>query len=924
MNLDGGTIIARNVGNPGGGSTGGNSTFNFNGGTLVASVNNGTFLQGLTNVFVKAGGAKIDTQANSITIAQSLLTDGLSTGGGLTKLGIGTLALAGTNTFTGPTTLSAGTLSLPFVADGGVPSTLGASPSAAANLVFNGGVLQFTGGAGSTNRNFTINSGRTAIFDVPTPGSLLTLTGGAAATTGGLTKTGIGTLSLAGTNLYTGPTTINGGVLAASGTQGSSFFVNNGGHVTALDQAEGTLTLPSLTLNMGSAADFEFGTGATLNSAHDIIAINNPNGLTLGNTGLFLYQTGSTSPFTKNGTYTLFDYNTAFNGSLAGTFSIANSQVGKVYGLANNTTATTIELTIADAIVTEWTNATSNNLWSTAGNWTSGVPNNIGAVATFGLSAAPGPVALNGPKIVGSLVFNNPNSYTLTGGVGDVLTLNNGFGTPSITVMDGNHTISAPVVFSSDTRISAPAGKSLTISGNVSGPAGLTLTDAGTVFLSGNNSYSGVTTINAGTLDLASAAAVAGSSAILEKNGAVLRVSGGTSVLPQPVTLDLAGGTATGVSGAAGGTGNFTFDVTTGAAVTFSGMLSNVSGSLVKRGGGTLTLASAGTTSLSNVGGLGTVIQDGSLVLNGGAAAIYNVTGGELAIGDSTPNQASLTLASGTLNVGTFTSVGRGNGTTGLQSTLNITGGTLNTPNLFTGFDNGVSGFNAAPAINVSGSGVVNATAVRIGESAGSNATFNLSGNAALTVTGDFQIAFGGNATMTVADNAVVTIPLLSLGGRNNASGSIGAGVIRQTGGVVQQGGNFGGDWRIGGYDNTESVAYGAYRISGGTLTTNRNFQIGAFGRGVMDISGTGNVTTTDGFPVVGRFTGGFGLMNVSGGSFNHTTPGTLFIIGEAGNGVVNVSGTGALNVAGNPGGAGNAGGTGGIRLGHAAAASAS
>ena len=58
----------------------------------------------------------------------------------------------------------------------------------------------------------------------------------------------------------------------------------------------------------------------------------------------------------------------------------------------------------------------------------------------------------------------------------------------------------------------------------------------------------------------------------------------------------------------------------------------------------------------------------GTLTLNGGASATYAVAGGELTIGDNTPNQVSLTLASGTLNVGTFTSVGRGNGTSGYAS----------------------------------------------------------------------------------------------------------------------------------------------------------------------------------------------------------------------------------------------------------------
>ena len=49
---------------------------------------------------------------NDITITQNLLTDAVSTGGGLTKDGVGSLTLTGINTYTGDTTVNEGTLSL--------------------------------------------------------------------------------------------------------------------------------------------------------------------------------------------------------------------------------------------------------------------------------------------------------------------------------------------------------------------------------------------------------------------------------------------------------------------------------------------------------------------------------------------------------------------------------------------------------------------------------------------------------------------------------------------------------------------------------------------------------------------------------------------------------------------------------------------
>ena len=903
------------------------------GASAVASFDENTGL--LTGITVTSPGSNYT--APVITLVGGCATTAATTGavvlianagpgGGLTKTGTGTLTLgSAASSYTGPTTISAGTLAIGSIGNAGVNSTLGASSILATSLVFDGGTLQYTGGSGGTDRNFTITAGKTATIDISTQLTTLTFSGGSAATTGALTKIGNGTLSLIGAaNSHTGTTTASAGVLAASGSFPGGFAVNGTGHLTAQNLGVGTLTVPTLALGASGFVDFEFGTG------NDVITIASAGGLTLGTSALNLYPEFGVTAFGTNGTYTLFDYNTSFTGTLAGAFTIANSVVGKVYSIADvpgvsPTTGltTTIELIINDAVVAEWTNGVGDNLWTMPGNWNGGiVPNGNGAVATFGLLATPGGVLVNGPKTAGSIVFNNAASYTLNGPA--AITLNNGLGVPSISIVNtGSHTIAAPILLSQSANLVPATGDTLTLTGNITGigSSGLTVTGAGTVVLSGINGYSGATTISAGTLEIAGGASIGGSSGLTEKNGAVFRVnSGGTTTITQPVTLDLAGGTATAVSGLANGTGNFTIELTPGSFATLSGPVANAGGSLVIRGGGGLTLTNAGASVLSNVAGLSTVVQDGSLTLNGGALATYAVTAGELTIGDNTPNQVSVTLSSGTLTVGTFTSVGRGNGTTGLASSFNMTGGTLNTLNLFSGFANGVGGYNAAPAINISG-GIASVTTTRIGESAGANATMAISGSSTFTGTGDFQIGFGGNAVVTIADTAVVSIPRLGLGFGNNGAGNIGAGVIRQTGGTLQQLGGFAGDWRIGGATAaTDSLAYGSYEISNGIFTTNRNFQIGAFGRGVMDISGAGaSVTASAGFPVVGRFAGGVGLLNISAGTFSNTNAANFLIIGEAGTGVVNVSGTGALTVAAVPGAAGNAGGTGGIRLGHAA-----
>jgi autotransporter-associated beta strand protein len=99
----------------------------------------------------------------------------------LTKAGPGTLTLTGTNGYSGGTTIAAGTLQ---VGNGGTTGTITGN-------VVNNGVLAF-------NRSTDLS------FD------------GIISGTGSLTKAGAGTLTLSGSNSYTGPTTINGGMLSIS------------------------------------------------------------------------------------------------------------------------------------------------------------------------------------------------------------------------------------------------------------------------------------------------------------------------------------------------------------------------------------------------------------------------------------------------------------------------------------------------------------------------------------------------------------------------------------------------------------------------------------------------------------------------------------------------------------------------------------
>ncbi len=130
-----------------------------------------------------------------------------SAGLGVTKIGSGTLVLAGANTYTGTTTVAGGVLSLASA------NALGAG----GNVVFTGGTLQFTGSntldlstrvVGSTGAMAFDTNGQTVSFANPL----------AASNVGGLTKSGSGTLRVAGGNAFAGTTTVSGGTLQAGGS----------------------------------------------------------------------------------------------------------------------------------------------------------------------------------------------------------------------------------------------------------------------------------------------------------------------------------------------------------------------------------------------------------------------------------------------------------------------------------------------------------------------------------------------------------------------------------------------------------------------------------------------------------------------------------------------------------------------------------
>lgn len=114
IDLEGGVVTVRGIYES---SSSYSSTLNLHGGTLKALTTTSDYLR-VDNVWIKSGGAIFDSNGQSVTVTRNMLTDVVSTGGGLTLNDTaatkGTLTLSGASiTYTGPTLVSAGKLVVP-------------------------------------------------------------------------------------------------------------------------------------------------------------------------------------------------------------------------------------------------------------------------------------------------------------------------------------------------------------------------------------------------------------------------------------------------------------------------------------------------------------------------------------------------------------------------------------------------------------------------------------------------------------------------------------------------------------------------------------------------------------------------------------------------------------------------------------------
>ena len=611
---------------------------------------NNTALTGFAGITTATNNEYIFFVTNTQFTLGSPLT---TTAAALTKSGAGAMILNGltTNAYTGGTFFNQGLI----------------EASALTNLGPSGGLNFFGGGLRwATSTTFDI-SGRTVT--VGTGGAVLDTNGNNVSFAnaignsgaGGVTKNGNGTLTLSGANTFTGASTINAGRLqldggdnrlatAAGVTLTASASLQLGG-TTAANQTitelvgvatnsvvGGNASVSTLTVNQGRNTSYLGFIGGAGTNENSIALVKQGSGiLTLGAvastfTGGLTIQAGTVSAGNNNNTFggngnvitlghssgssdaTLYVSPSASR-TLAQPITVAAGSTGALaivsdYG-ATGVATFSGAVTVNNNVILSKIGVSTGDMIFTGGFSTSaGTGKNI-TIKNNGSPASGGSIVLSGTAV------NN------TGAI-----INNGNGTAGVT-------------------ISADIGSSVTNLTQNSATSALTL--------SGDNSFSGGTTVSAGTVRAGHDNAFGNLAAhAIALNGGTLTSAGGTArTFANNVTI---GGNIT-LGATTTNTGVLTFNGTVGLGaavrtitvnsdVTFAGIMS--AGGLTKAGAGTLTLSG------NNVFTLGTTLSAGTLILNHVSAlgtGAVTVNGGTLDLNTSNIAQATnvITVTSGSV-----------------------------------------------------------------------------------------------------------------------------------------------------------------------------------------------------------------------------------------------------------------------------------
>ena len=406
----------------------------------------------------------------------------------LSKSGDGTLILSGTNTYAGITKVEDGTLSLASLADAGTDSNIGSYPAAgAAGLVLVGGTLRLTGGATNIDRGFTLQGDCT--LDVSAAGTALTL--GACASSG------------------------HSGTLTVTGGAGSSLAL---GELTVLTVS------PTLNPTVG---------GMTVASAAGDTRYGNPAPtLTLGGTTTGNLIPGNVIRINRHPS----GWDPGLNVAKAGTGDWTIS------GAVDSGNAT---MTVNDGTLT--LSGTSSYSGVTAVNGGTLI---VGADAPHNANGALGKT---GSEVTLGAAGGNTDASILIGGpyaVGRkirILTSDNSDAGVRVLTLGGNtatnSTFSGAIYLGSNNNagygitLTAAEGGQVTFSGAIQDPSGMdpttntvvTKAGAGTVVLSGVNTYTADTIVEAGTLVLAGSSTLLDSTSLWIADGATVDLADGVN-----------------------------------------------------------------------------------------------------------------------------------------------------------------------------------------------------------------------------------------------------------------------------------------------------------------------------------------------------------------------------------------------------------